>query len=207
VRALVVLCATLLWSAAALALDLGAIGPTYPIAEPDLLELLQAKLRAKAASGELKQLERDARQRVVASIQMPTPLPGLARTARARTFYFDPSVTISSPIVDAQGQVIVAAGTRRNPLDVVSLSQRLLFFDGRDAAQTRQARTLIEQYGGRVKPILVAGSYLELMRRWREPVYYDQNGALVHKLGITQVPALISQEGPRLRIDELDVPK
>ena len=46
-------------------------------------------------------------------------------------------------LVDAQGQVLVAAGTRVNPLTIVSLSQRLLFFDARDAAQVRQARALV----------------------------------------------------------------
>ena len=83
------------------------------------------------------------------------------------------------------------------------VAQPLLFFDGRDAAQVRQAKALIERYGGKVKPILTAGSYLNLMRRWRLSVYYDQEGALVQKLGITQVPALVSQEGKRLRIDSL----
>ena len=37
----------------------------------------------------------------------------------------------------------------------------------------------------------------------RVPVYYDQNGTLTRQLGIAQVPALVSQEGLRLRIDEL----
>jgi len=198
------LCAALLISPIAAALDLGVIGPTYAIAEPDLLLELQAKLREKARSGELQQLERAARARVVASIQTPPSIPALARSEHARTFYFDPSVIVSEPIVDAQGRVLIAAGTHTNPLDIVSLSQRLLFFDGRDRAQVRQARTLIERYGGEVKPILTAGSYLDLMRRWRFRVYYDQQGALVHKLGITEVPALVAQEGRRLRIDVLE---
>jgi conjugal transfer pilus assembly protein TraW len=41
------------------------------------------------------------------------------------------------------------------------------------------------------------------MQRWRLPVYFDQQGALTRKLGITQVPALVSQEGLQLRVDEL----
>ncbi|MBK6603827.1 MAG: type-F conjugative transfer system protein TraW [Betaproteobacteria bacterium] len=191
------------WSPVAAALDLGVIGPTTPIAEPDLLLELQAKLREKARSGELQQWADAARQRTVASIRTPPAVPGLTRSAHARSFYFDPTVHVAQPLVDAQGQVLVAAGTRVNPLTIVSLSQRLLFFDARDAAQVRQARALIEHYGGKVKPILVAGSYLDLMRQWRFSVYYDQQGTLVQKLGITQVPALVSQEGPRLRIDEL----
>ena len=62
-----------------------------------------------------------------------------------------------------------------------------------------------DSYQGRVKPILVGGSYLDLMQSWRLPVYYDQQGLLTRRLGITQVPALVSQDGLRLRIDELAV--
>ena len=40
---------------------------------------------------------------------------------------------------------------------------------------------------------------------WKTPVYYDQEGTLVRKLGITGVPAIVSQEGSRLRIDEVTV--
>ena len=200
-------CVVLLLSQPAAAIDLGVIGPAYAIAEPDLLVELQAKLSEKARTGELQQLERAARQRIVASIETPPPVPGLVRSEHSRTFYFDPSVVIGEPIVDAQGHVLVAAGTRTNPLDVVSLSQPLLFFDGRDAAQVRQAKALIERYGGKVKPILTAGSYLGLMRRWRIKVYYDQQGALTGKLGSREVPALVSQEGKRLRIDALAAPK
>ncbi len=35
--------------------------------------------------------------------------------------------------------------------------------------------------------------------------YYDQQGVLTRRLGIAQVPALVSQEGKRLRVDELEV--
>ena len=54
-------------------------------------------------------------------------------------------------------------------------------------------------------PILVGGSYIDLMKAWNTPVYYDQEGTLVRKLGITGVPAIVSQEGSRLRIDEVTV--
>ncbi|MBK8324891.1 MAG: hypothetical protein IPL06_20020 [Betaproteobacteria bacterium] len=53
-----------------------------------------------------------------------------------------------------------------------------------------------------VKPILVAG-LLDLIRRWKRPVFFDQGGALVARLGIRHVPALVSQDGLRLRVDEV----
>ena len=66
-----------------------------------------------------------------------------------------------------------------------------------------RAESILEQQQGKVKLILTGGSYLDLMRLWRRPVYYDQHGQLVEKLGIRHVPALVSQEGKRLRIDEI----
>jgi conjugal transfer pilus assembly protein TraW len=38
------------------------------------------------------------------------------------------------------------------------------------------------------------------------PVYFDQQGSLIRRFGIRQVPALVSQEGLRLRIDEVALP-
>jgi conjugal transfer pilus assembly protein TraW len=183
--------------------DLGAIGPTYAIKEPHLLQVIERMLREKERSGELAKLQEEAKKRVVAWIRNPAPLAGIKRAERARTFYFDPTVASDQNIADDKGNVIIPAGTRKNPLDIVSLSKHLLFFDARDERQIERAAQLVEHYQGKVKPILVAGSYVELMKRWRTPVYFDQQGALVKKLGITQVPALVSQEGKRLRIDEL----
>ena len=98
---------------------------------------------------------------------------------------------------------IVPPGTVINPLDTVTLSQALLFIDARDREQVARARKLVDERQGKVKVILTGGSYLDLMRRWQRPVFYDQQGNLTTKLGIRQVPALVTQDGRRLRIDEL----
>ena len=185
--------------------NLGTIGPTYPIAEKNLLEVIIARLRAKEVSGELQKLEQGARDRAAFAVNNPEPVAGLRRAAAARTYYFDPSFTLQTNVVDETGAVMFAAGTRKNPLDVISLSKHLLFFDARDPRQVSRARELIDHYHGKVKPILVGGSYLDLMKRWNKQVFYDQDGTLVRKFGITAVPAIVSQEGRRLRIDEVPV--
>jgi conjugal transfer pilus assembly protein TraW len=172
---------------------LGKIGPTYPIAEQ----------KEKERSGELAKLQQQARARATATVTNPPAVPGLKAAESARTFYFDPSLQLPQNVLDERGHVLFAAGTVKNPLDVISMSKHLLFFDGRDARQVKRARELIDLYRGRVKPILVGGSYLNLMKSWQIPVYYDQQGLLVRKLGITAVPAIVSQEGKRLRVDEL----
>ena len=188
------------------AADLGTLGPTYGIAEPHLLDFIGQRLRDKERSGELQRLMQEAQSRGIDAVRQPRPVDGLRATQIARSFHVDPSFTLDRNITDGQGRLLYAAGTRRNPLDVVSLSRRLLFFDARDRRQLARARELIARYEGQVKPILTGGSYLELMQAWRVPVYYDQQGTLTRRLGIEQVPALVSQDGPRLRIDELALP-
>ena len=195
----------MLGAAGARAMELGVIGPTYEISEPPLLQMIEQRLRAKERSGELGRLEAQVRERGIATVKNPPPVTGLRATETVRTFYFDPSFTLDRNILGPQGELLFAAGTRKNPLEVVSLSRHLLFFDARDPRQVGRARQLIALYQGRVKPILVGGSYLDLMQSWHVPVYYDQQGLLTRRLGITQVPALVSQEGLRLRIDELAV--
>ena len=183
--------------------NLGAVGPVYPIAEPSLLALIQSKLRDLGTSGGLERLQRESQARIRRQIEEPAPVAGLTRTATARTFHFDPSIEVPYPISDADGRLIVAPGTRVNPLDVVSLSRPLFFFDARDADQVERARSELANRRGQVKLILTGGSYLELMRRWKQTVYYDQQGLLTTRLGIRQVPARVTQDGQRLRIDEL----
>ena len=195
----------MLGATGARAMDLGVIGPTYEISEPHLLQMIEQRLRAKERSGELGRLEAQVRERGIATVKNPPPVTGLRATETVRTFYFDPSFALDRNLLGPQGELLFAAGTRKNPLEVVSLSRHLLFFDARDPRQVGRARQLIALYQGRVKPILVGGAYLDLMQSWHLPVYYDQQGLLTRRLGITQVPALVSQDGLRLRIDELAV--
>lgn len=188
------------------ALDVGAVGPTYGIAEPHLLVDIERRLREKERSGELARLIDESKRRGIESVRSPAPVSNLTTATRARTFFVDPTFTLDRNVVDAQGRLLYAAGTRKNPLEVVSLSKRLLFFDARDPRQVTQARQLVSRDGPRVKPILTGGSYLDLMKAWRIPVHYDQQGLLTRRLGIRHVPAIVSQQGLMLRIDEVALP-
>lgn len=193
----------MLWSVCAAAQDLGRIGPVYPIAEPSLLDVILGKLREAETSGALAKMQRDTQARVRRGIEQPAPVTAITKATRARSFYYDPSIVVPYAITDADGRLIVAPGTRVNPLDTVSLSKQLLFIDARDPAQVGRAKRFLDERGGRLKVILTGGSYLDLMRRWKQPVFFDQQGSLAEKLGIRHVPALVSQEDRRLRIDEL----
>ena len=180
-----------------------ALGPTYPIAEPDLLKEIERVLKEKEKSGELAKLQKQAMERSTQSAMNPRAVEGLTRTRQARTFFFDPSIVANQRITTPEGRVLVEAGQKVNPLDQMAMSQQLVFFDARDPDQVSKAQALIAKAGGRAKPILTAGSYIDLQKRWGKPVFFDQSGTLVRKFGISQVPAVVAQEGRLLRIDEV----
>lgn len=183
--------------------DLGAIGPTYEITERDLIEVIQDKFRRMEKTGELARMQEDYKRRVVDTIEHPKPVPGIAAAQTARTFYLDPTWTLERNVVDEQGNVLYPAGTRVNPFDFDRLSKTLLFFDARDKKQVAFAKRFMAESKLPVKPILIAGAPLKLMREWKREVFYDQGGALSKRLAIAQSPAVVTQEGKRLRVDEV----
>ena len=186
-----------------LASDLGVVGPTYEIAERDLIEVIKDKFRRMEKSGELAKVQEDYKKQVLDAVEKPKPVQGLGRTETARTYYVDPTWTLDRNVVDEKGSLLFPSGTKINPLDYAPLTQMLLFFDQRERAQVAFAKRFIEQSSTRVKPILVGGEPLKLMRQWKREVFYDQGGVLSRKFLLKQSPAIVSQDGKRLRIDEI----
>lgn len=195
--------AALLAPTAATARDLGAVGPVYPIAEPDMVDAIKDLLREKQASGDLARIEAEGKRRVMASIQTPAPVQGLRRAQVPRAWHFDPSVKFDEAVLDDKGRVMVPAGTVANPLDVVSVRSTWFLFDGRDPKQVALARAELAAATGPIKPILVGGSPLQLSNEWKRPVYFDQGGRMVQRLGLTVVPARVTQDGRMLLVQEI----
>jgi conjugal transfer pilus assembly protein TraW len=183
--------------------ELGVVGPTYEITEPDLSEVIQARLKRMETTGQLARKQKEYRDRVIGGIEAPKAVPGVRTTEEPRTYHVDPTQTVDRDIRNAEGVTLYARGVKVNPLDHVSLTRKLLFFDARDSRQVAFAKRRLNDLSGKSKPILVAGEPLKLMRAWKQTVYYDQGGSLVRRLGIRQVPAIVSQDGKRLRIDEV----
>jgi conjugal transfer pilus assembly protein TraW len=180
-----------------------ALGPTYPIAEPDLLKEIERVLKEKERNGELAKLQKEALERSKHSAMNPKAVQEVTRTRQARTFFFDPSIVANHRITTPQGRVLVEPGQRVNPLDQMAMTQQLVFFDARDPAQVAKAQSLIASANGKAKAVLTGGSYIELQKRWGKAVFFDQQGTLVRKFGIRHVPAIVAQEGRLLRIDEV----
>ncbi len=180
--------------------ELGTHGVIYPIEEEDPLILIQQKLKGMEERGELERHNQELQKKTKTAIERPKPVDGMTRASKNRVFYYDPTYVVSEDIKDHKGQIIHKKGTKINPLQTVSLSQSLLFFDGDNEEQVAFAKKNLKENS--VKLILVNGAPLALSDEWSVPVYFDQGGLLTKKLGIQHVPSLVQQEGLRLRIEE-----
>ncbi len=190
---------------AAYASDLGVRGATWPVAEPDLLEQIEARLIELERSGALARLESEARANARRKLEEPDPLPGIAPAREQRSRLWDPAITVARDIRAADGALIAAAGTRISPLEHMTLARDLLFVDGRREAEIAWALAREDQGGRLAKIVLLAGRPLDLMRRHARPFFFDQGGRLAARVEITATPSLVEQAGTRLRITEIPV--
>ena len=183
-----------------MAKDLGTLGKTYRIAEQDMLEMIMNKLHAMDAQGLITEHQQQFKAQVQQQVLRPRPTP-LPTTKEMRSYHYDPSIVADHDILDDKGHIVVAAGTTVNPLALVSLSSALLFFNGDDESQVcwveEQIRTV-----NKVTLILVQGDVAKMSERFEQPVYFYQFGKLVKQLGITQVPAIVTQDDKQLLISE-----
>ncbi len=181
--------------------DLGVRGATWPVAEPNLLAQIEARLTAMRRSGELARIEREARSRARSRLEEPEPVVGIAPAREARSRLFDPAITVERDIRTLDGTLIAAAGTRIDPLARMTLVRDLLFVDGRRDAEIAWALA----HDRPAKIVLLAGRPLDLMRQHRRPFFFDTGGRLAARFGIAGTPSLVEQAGTRLRISEFPV--
>jgi len=184
--------------AAALAKDLGVRGATWPVAEPDLLAEIEARLADMRRSGELDRLQDAARTRARQSLEEPAPVPGIAPARERRSRLVDPSIVVGRDIRGPDGALIAAAGTRIDPFERGTLTRALLFVDGRREAEIAWALAR----PGANKIVLLGGRPLDLMRRHRRHFFFDLGGRLTERFAVRATPTLVERDGAHLRLTE-----
>ena len=184
--------------------DYGTLGATWAIAEPDLLQVIRARLLAAQQSGALDAMNRKFVETAQANVRRPHPVTGMTPARADRHWSFDPSVTLTEDIRNARGAIIAAKGQRFNPLHVVGMAHSFAFIDGDNADEVSWA--LKQGAADKLWIVLVKGSPTDRMSEFKRRFYFDQQGVLTTRFGIEHTPALLVQKGGELDIREVALP-
>ena len=191
--------------------DLGKLGNTFKIEEEAFTQMMKRKLAEIDMEAAREKMQKIAIDRV----ENPAPVIGITVVTENRTFYFDPTYTLDEDAVLPCGKILHKAGTTVNPLEHMDLNRRLFFVDSREATQVEWLQEQLnnplpeqkEPVEDRI--ILVGGSVFKLKedlgQKHEDKVYFDQSGELTTRFGIKHSPAIASQEGLKIRIDEINL--
>lgn len=195
----------LLLSTSALhAKSFGAVGETFPVGEMSFLSLIETRLTALQATGELDDLNKRWVERAARHSNRPKALP-LARTLYTKTHYYKPEIVLNEPLKDAKGRIIYKAGTTVNALtELPSYKPCWLFINADDEGQLRWAEKAMA-HCQQHKIILTGGAINITEKALQTVIYFDQEGRIAKKLHLNAVPALVTRAGDFLKIEEFAI--
>ena len=180
--------------------DFGVYGSTSSIDEDDFILFLQERLQ-QFSNEDREAFIHSMQTSALSQLKKTMTIEGLERARNYSVVYLDPSISVDRDILNHHNQVIVKKGTRYNPLSNFPLHQDLLFFDATDSEQLNWAQSLSPSF----KWILTRGEPFQLEEKLNRPIYFDQGAVLIKKFGIKEIPARVSQEGLRLKIEFIPV--
>ena len=172
-------------------------GEVFPVIEQDIRLVIQGRLNAMEKSNAMNEFKEKAIERVKQSTYRPNPLL-LTPADETSSYYVDPSITLKQDIRLPNGQLIAASGTRINPMEKVTLSYALIFFNGDDEEQVAWVKSHYKKYPA-VKFILTGGDIRDAANLFGR-IYFDQEARLTEKLHIQHVPSIAVQEGVQWKI-------
>jgi|GEM_PF-5736580 len=171
--------------------NIGNLGPVYEIAEENLLALIERRVKSP-----------EVQARIAASMQKAwsrafEPKYQLPAATQSRAWHVDPTYELPEDVLDQNGNVLFAQGTRLHPADFAPLTGRYVVVDGRDEAQMRFA------LAGEYRQIMLAGgNLLDTMKQYHKR-FYMVSGEIIDRLGIKHVPAVFEQDGRNIKVTEV----
>lgn len=166
------------------------LGETFPIAEPDTLE----EIRSAAGKRDWRQwMQRDpAEYSAFRSVTLP-------RATRDDSRLFDPTYSIPRDIVDDKGRLFFAKGTKVNVYERIRLPGRYIVISP-EPADYRWLDEVAKPTSSD-KLLLASGNVLKVRQTTGREVYL-LDAHFTERLGLKAVPAIVSQEGTMLRVNE-----
>ena len=182
------------------ATDLGVIAKTYPILEQDLIEQIKDKIASKDQNGELDELNQQwlTRSKKYAAAPKGSFLPP---AVIPRITLIETKITLKTDLMGF-GKVLYPKRTTVNPLKIMRLTYAMCFIDG---DEEKQVNWMIKHCTKNPlnKLVLVNGPLEVLSKRTGLRLFFDQGGDLIRRLKITALPAVLSQKGGDLYVEEI----
>ncbi len=202
ILAAVVLC--LLMTSMAVARDVGTFGTVYDIVEKDALKELEDKAKSVDFS---KAVDRNA---LVKKARNFTPedvkeMKAIGPAGKDRTFFVDMAYTLERDIKDDKGNIIYPAGYTFNPLSYVAYPTTLIILNGKRPEDVRWFEESSYAKDARVTLLLTDGSYSDLSRSLKRPVFYAST-RLIEAFRIQAVPSVVRQSGIYMEVTEVRIP-
>lgn len=166
------------------------IGRTWPIAEPDALSEIEARA-ARQPTNMAAQFGPRANWSALRAASL-----GNARQDRTR--FVVPFYTLPDEIRLPDGKLLYPKGFTFNPLDYVSLPQRLVIVHPRKLGWALDHARLTDFI------LLTGGDALELSERTGRALFILEE-RVKERLGLTVAPVIVSQVGKKLELHEFDV--
>ncbi len=193
----------LLTASTAVARDLGTFGAVYDIVEKDALKELEEKAKSVDFS---KAVDRNA---LVKRARNFTPedvkeMKTIGPAKKDRTFLVDMTYTLERDIKDDKGNIVYPAGYTFNPLNYVAYPRTLVILNGKRPEHIRWFKESSYAKDIQVVLLLTDGSYSELSRSLKRPVFYAST-KLIEVFKIQAVPSVVRQSGAYMEVTEVRV--
>lgn len=157
-----------------------ALGPVYPVIEPDLLTLLKEHAREESQQANSRINQNRNRLENWAKAPQGTSLPAALETKPHR---FD-----SNP----ETKAFIGQDYQRE----------WLFIDANNAEQVNLAQVFTNKNSAIRRVILVSGSVEKTQKVLEKRVWFDQSGALIRRLKIEALPAFVQMDATGISVTQ-----
>lgn len=177
--------------------NLGVVGETYPVVEPDIILEMKQKManQERLSSAMLRNRLRDYK---------PVDLQELPKATKDNQKIVDMTYTLPADLLDAEGKVIYPQGFTFNPLDYVTFRRGLVILNGNDRDQLHWFEESPYYENHQAMLLITGGSAYDLISKLQRPVFYLTKD-IATRLRLTAVPAVVIQEQDQMQVFEFEV--
>ena len=175
-----------------------AVGPLHDITEPDILEAMEEKAEKYNWQASLDQ----AKEKLSKADNGLLPPLDIPAAKRSREYSIDPSVVVRRDITLPDGRIVAKKGTVVNPLDYIPFPNFYAIYDPSDKRQDKIVHQWLSLHPNMT--ILATNNNREATEKLGHPVF-PLPETIRARFQIDEVPAIISQDGSKIKIQVVSV--